>query len=135
MGLLGSIIKAVVTTNVVQNVANTAMAGFGAAISKATEKTKRKKLETESKIQELLITKKITRITMLHSFRYYKGKNYKEVEKELLSYGFEKVKCVGYKQSIFRNNNVYRVTIGGKIEFQKKDVFYSNEKVVILYYQ
>ncbi len=135
MGLLGNIIKAVVTKSVTKSVTHVATVGFVAAASAASEKTNRKKIETDARIQELLITEKITRITMPHGFRYYKGKNYIEVEKELKAYGFENITCVTYKSSIFKSNNIYRISIGGKSEFNKKDVFYSNEKVLIIYYR
>ena len=130
MGILDKIVKTVVKIGVISTVNN----GINAAVKTVQNKTEQKRLEKEEKIQELLITNKVKRIVMPYGFRHFKGKNYIEVKKELVSYGFQNIKCSRYKSSLLRCDDTYKVIIGGISDFWKKDVFYSNEKVFILYY-
>ena len=130
MGLLDKIVKTVVKIGVINTVNN----GINAVVKTVQNKTEQKRLEKEEKIQELLITNRVKRIVMPYGFRYFKGKNYIEVKKELVSYGFQNIKCSRYKSSLLRCDNTYKVIIGGISDFWKKDVFYSNEKVFILYW-
>lgn len=130
MGILDKIVKTVVKIGVINTVNN----GINAVVKTVQNKTEQKRLEKEEKIQELLITNRVKRIVMPYGFRYFKGKNYSEVKKELASYGFQNIKCSRYKSSLLRCDNTYKVIIGGISDFWKKDVFYSNEKVFILYY-
>ena len=67
----------------------------------------------------------------------YEGDNYKEVEAQFRSMGFENIELVDLKDSgikVWKNGKVKSVSISGNTDFDEGDYFSKDEKVVISYH-
>lgn len=68
----------------------------------------------------------------------YRGRNYKEVRKELKAYGFTNIGVLGKEDLSFgkrsKNEKVKEVIINGNNYFEKGDLFQPGVRVVIVYH-
>ncbi len=82
------------------------------------------------------------RITMKHNWLHYEKKDYQDVVAKFKTYGFTNIRTVAMKsysikskiKNFFKSGKVSSVSIGHR-RFDSNETFFSDEEVIIRYYE
>ena len=122
MGILDKITNTIVKKVMIDTAVNAAVKTAGAV---ADYKSKKESFEIE-------------KISVPNSSEHYIGMNYKNVQDELLAYGFTNIVSLPKNDLIngwlTKDGAVERIAINGRTEFSTKNRFPSDVRIVITYH-